>query len=57
MSYYLNNAVINLSISATFENEGCCIQMPEALYKMVNLRNFASKTHLVYFSHFPKIFI
>ena len=34
MSYYQNNAVINLSIFATFENDGRCIQMPEALFKM-----------------------
>ena len=43
---------------ATFGNKGCCVQLSGVLYKKkVYSHNFASKTRLIYFSHFPEIFI
>ena len=46
-----------MSIFVAFENKGCCFQMSEVLYKKVYSHNFASKTLLIYISHFPEIFV
>ena len=54
---YEFHTVTMLSIFATFENKGCGVQMSRALIKTVCSHNLASKTHRIYFSHFPEILV
>ena len=57
ISLLLQQCVLNLSIFATFENKGCCVQMSGVLYKKVFSYKSAPKTLHIYISHFSEIFV
>ena len=57
MSLLLKKCLFNLSILPLLEIRVALFKCLGHFIKKVNSHKFASKTRLIYFSHFPEIFV